>query len=75
MTKLLTQPLSFPRNRPSALPALPSLPALYRSKLYCTYSVYLSSNFNSCPERLREEIRLTLGKDDSCESTLAIYMN
>ena len=42
----------------------------------CT--VLLSFNFNSCPERLCEEKRLTLGKDDSCEnlwsSTWIIYV-
>ena len=39
----------------------------------CTlYTVY---NFNSCPGRLCEEIGQNVRKDDSCKSTLAIYMN
>ena len=37
----------------------------------CTlYTVY-----NSCPGRLCEEIGQNVRKDDSCKSTLAIYMN
>ena len=39
-----------------------------------TLSVYHSSNFNSCSERLCEGIGQTLRKDDSCDRTLAIYM-
>ena len=36
--------------------------------VYCT--VYFSPNFNSCSKRLCEGIR----KDDTCDSTLAIYL-
>ena len=39
-----------------------------------TLSVYHSSNFNSCSERLCEGIGQTLRKDDSCDRTLAIYI-
>ena len=39
-----------------------------------TLSVYHSSNFNSCSERLCEGIGQTLRKDDSCDRTLAMYM-
>ena len=31
--------------------------------------------FNSCPERLCEGLGQTLRKDDSCESSLVLYMN
>ena len=48
----------------------------FKSQRQCTgnielYSVYLSSNFISCPERLRDVIRSTLRKD---ESALCIYL-
>ena len=36
--------------------------------------IQLSSNFDSCPKRLCEGIGQTLRKDDSCNSTLAIYI-
>ena len=41
------------------------------------YSVHLSSNFNSCSERLREEIGQTLNNDDSCDlrEPLVMFMN
>ena len=38
--------------------------------------VYPSFNFNSCSKRLCEEIhRSNSKKENSCESTLVIYMN
>ena len=39
------------------------------------YNVYLSSNFKNCSERLCEGIDETQRKDDSFNSTLAIYLH
>ena len=48
----------------------------FKSQWQCTqWTVYLSYNFNNCSERLCEGIGQTLRKDDSCDSTLAIYLN
>ena len=55
---------------------MPSIKVPPPQKKECSqWTVYFSSNFDSCPERLCEGMGQILRKDDSFENALAIYMN
>ena len=54
---------------------LAKIKVFFKSQCQCTYTIYISYNFNSCSERLCEGIGQNPREDDNCDNTLAMHIN